>query len=760
MNSVLVHHHAHARLFLALRVFTVVVMFFTSQVHATSWQLVVAPESIYQKTSLQNESRMPDSYLSIEKGLIHSLSGSVEKLIDKQRVFGACTFYLCGEQDIASFMQKVRLNAAQVHLVILYSFGGEQNTTLFVRLLDPLSYQVRFSDSLHLIDGVNEANLFTLGQNMGKLIEARLDGLQPQTQFSLFFDGFLFEELNGLTTKVLANSGNTQLALTESSNTYLLWEEYFTVSNSQYRLSTTLNASQVEQLLTEFFTAQALDVTITFAPMDNQVLQFTIQRTGNPYIPSLVSVAVLSLAFMLLLGVYLRRRHFDYYLHKYEDERNALMWLETYKKASFVLFGLQRKWRSKASYWASLQKESTELADQAKLYFEAGDIDTAKTFLSKSLYSNAANLPAKKLLEAIEEIALNAKSLSGDEQWIRDKLAKAMNNYRQKQPLKALRHLYKAVELAQKTSSLKKQAKAIKKLIKQIKQEFSTSEQSLLINCSHDPLSIVLCQNDTIHLGRRPNNDNIAWISAQDNVFYINHKSVSRAGQQCSITRKESGFSLVDNSSKNGTFINNNKLVPHQPAKLNNADLIHLGGNIAFVSSAIKVKLSPNEALLELSIDSQSMTLLDKQELNKVWPDNALALRSKLVCLHSECCLVLHRGTQRLHVFELSDLPSESQVGSQTNITFADNENEDTNVWKPLCLIRLGKKASIRPLLSSNDQNALSLEAMPLLGEVPLILPCSITYLDTHIQLSQYDSTSIRYTHEPYTARTSIVDKQ
>lgn len=760
MNSLLLYRRKFPSEHWQICLILFVLIFFSSRVHAKNWQLIIVPESSYKEANLQNDASIPDSYLNIEKGLTYSLSNSSETLIDKRRLFDECKFYLCGEQDIAAFMEKIRISAARVHLVILYSLGGEQNNTLFVRLLDPLSYRVRFSESLNLLDGSADAKLFALGEDMGKLIEARLDGLQAQTEFSLVFDGFLVEELNGLTTKVLANTGNTQLVLTKSSISYLLIDKYFTVSNSQYTLSTVLSASQVEQLLTEFFTEQTLDATITFTQMEDQQLQFYIQRSSNPYISSFITFFLLILAFLFFLGIYMRRRYIDTLLHKYAEERNADMWLDTYKKTTFFLLGLQNKWRTRAPYWSSLQKESIELTDQARLYFDAGDVQTAKLFLSKSLHSNTANSHAKKLVETIKIIELNRKSLSDDEQLIRSKLDKAKNNYRQKQPIKALRHLYKAGELTQKSTSLKKQAKAIKKLLKQIKQEFCTNEQSLLINCSSDPQSIVLCQNDTLHLGRLTNNDNLSWISAQDSIFYINHKSVSRAGRQCSITQQENGFFLTDNGSKNGTYINNESLVPHQPIKLNNTDLIHLGGNIPFVSVAFRVNLSPKETLLALSLDPQSMTLLDKQELNKVWPDNALALKTKLVCVHRECCLVLNTDTRSLHVFELDEMAFQMKLISQDNTRPIEEKNNDSTLWKPLCQIRLGENASVKPLLSSNDKHNLSLEALPLLGEVPLILPCSISYIDTNIYLSNYDSKRIRYSHEPLTTTPAIVEKK
>lgn len=753
MNSTLFSYHIFVRQFFRTSVITLALLFCSTQANSKNWQLLLVPESNPVESSQHRNIPLPDNYLSLEKGLTLSLSRSLETLIDKQRVFPQCIFYLCGEQDITSLMQKISVKAPQVHLVVMYSFGGDNDSTMSVRLLDPLSYRVRFADKLSLISMPSKASLFALGQDMGKLIEARLSGLQPQSQFTLNFDGFLFEELNGLTTWILANSGNTQLVLTESSVEHLFVDQYFSISNSQYSLSTALNASQVKHLLTGFFEKQALDISISFTQMANQNMQFYTMREGNPYAPSVISISLLLVVLLLLISAYIRRRYLDFYLNEYGKERNADKWLNTYKKASFVLYGLQKKWVSRASYWTRLQKESAELASQAKLYFDAGDVHTAKLFLSKALHSNTANPQANKLIKAIESLEKNAKSLSENEQWIRNKLAKAMNNYRQKHPIKALRRLYQAVELAQKEPALKKQTKAIKKLIKQINFEFSNNEQALVISCASDPQSLVLCQNETINMGRRPTNDDVTWISAQDSVFYINHKSISRAGQQCSITRRETGFFLLDSNSKNGTFINGKKLVPHQPMKINDADMIHLGGNTPFISSALKVNLSPNESLLELAIDLQSMTLLDKQELNRVWPDNALAIRSKLVCMYQECCLALNKDSQKIHVFDVDELP----IAIQGDL---NDEKSSTSSWQPLCIIKLGSKASIRPVLSSIVENELTLDTMALLGEVPLILPCSLVYSNISILLTEYNSSSIRYAHGSFITSASITGKQ
>ncbi|MFT5281727.1 MAG: pSer/pThr/pTyr-binding forkhead associated (FHA) protein [Kangiellaceae bacterium] len=713
-------------------------------VSASNWQLMLVPESveITSQEGFDNSfTSFNPSFLAIEQGLTISLTRSLEKLIEQQKVFDNCKQYLCGQKDIAGVMEKVRNSAPSVHLIVLYGYGGEDKPTLYVRLLDPLSLQVMFSDSLALVGSPSPASLRSLGQDMGTLIQEQLSVTQPQSEFALYFDSFLFDELNGFTTMVLANNQNTQLVLSKSFVSYHLFEQYFPVTNSEYILQTSLNASQVKQLLAAFFTLQNVNSNINFSQKENANMAFTMVRQGNPYAPSLITRALIIIGLFSILGIYFRRKHLDFYLVEYGKKRNADMWLTTYKKASFVLYALRSKWISQSSYWARLQKESSALSAQAKLYFDAGDVNTSKLFVSKSLHANRANLEAKKLVQDIEALEENAKSFSESEQWIRNKLAKAMNNYRQQQPIKALRQLYQAVAVAQQEASLKKQTKAINKLIKQVNKEFTQSISSVVISCSKDPQSVLLCENATVHLGRRPNNDDETWISKQDAVYFVNHKSVSRAGQHGFVQKQDSGFYWVDTNSKNGTFINNQLTTPHQPEKLHNKDRVQLGGKNIILSTALDVDLSENESILQLTLNLQSMTLLDKQELNRVWPDNALAIRTKLVLLQTKCWLVLNTLTSKMHICEVGCLPVEKRHLTKTN--------NGKDKFVPLCTITLGKCAAIAPVELANKIVDITLDSMPLLGEMPLYFPCSLMYGDIQFQIIDYDSASIRYNHGP-----------
>jgi hypothetical protein len=80
-------------------------------VSASNWQLMLVPESveITSQEGFDNSfTSFNPSFLAIEQGLTISLTRSLEKLIEQQKVFDNCKQYLCGQKDIAGVMEKVR----------------------------------------------------------------------------------------------------------------------------------------------------------------------------------------------------------------------------------------------------------------------------------------------------------------------------------------------------------------------------------------------------------------------------------------------------------------------------------------------------------------------------------------------------------------------------------------------------------------------------------------------------------------------------
>lgn len=760
---------------------------------AKGWQLMAIPsEDLVKNSNVTNHTDSID-WLSkeaishFEEGIAHGLRKDLNTLVMTSEVFTDCTEQWCGETDLNALSVAVRLQKEDVQAIVLYSFTEDNRRSLshnsplkkqsdevllHFQIVDPLSLALRFENQLSfkvngqilrtsLQDGVandeikmGEANtlsssnllannsfnvrLRALGESAAQLINTHLNEQIPSVSYQLIVNGFKVDELSGLSTYILSNSPNSQLKLLNSKQNNRLLGYYQPLVSTEYELSTSLSASQYYQLLKQYFMRQNIDTIIDYQH-SNKTL--SLNRVGNPFMPSLLSLIAGLLFLALFLAVLVRRQYLQYYLIHYSDKKQARRWLSTYDKAAFPLYRLKRKWEAQAPYWLRVQKDSEEHAKQAKMHFEAGDLTTAKLFVSKSLHINTDNEQARAIALQIESYEKNTQLLSENEQWIHNKVAKAMNSYRQQQPIKALRRAYQARDKALQIKDLKKQAKAIKKLINKIKAEFVTEAPALMLNCSSDRMSYLVCQNETVQIGRLPNKTDTLWISNQDSVFYINHKSVSRLGQQCQIERKADGFYLQDMGSKNGSIVNGEHCLEKQLYPLDDKDVIQLGAHTQSTAVVLNVAVSECKRMLQLSFSQKSSALLDKKELNKVWPDNTLATRTSLVCTDKLCFILFNTLTRKMSLRYYPD------IDTQAVLDKIQDDNNDGQVMIGLFKVKLGDKASISPV---DRRYLLQIDDIPLIGEVPLIFPCNLQYTDSNgiavsFQLSEYDSTAIRY---------------
>lgn len=704
--------------------------------YARDWQLILLPEtadSVFFANTTKDGNESAAMQTQFQNGLSLPLSRSLNTLVSYERAFDDCTQALCGQETLDKAFAVITKKAPNVQLVIVYSLNRSLAGvySLNYRLLDPLSFAIRHSNSLNGLSIANQNEAFAAGQALGRDIELHLQTTALINTFSLTLSGFLLDELAGLSTYILSNSPQSKLLLLNSREQDH-WVTSALISN-EYQLQSKLSASQLKQLLQQYFNRQNLEVSAQYTLKKQQL---NIQRLGNPNAPSLITTLIIALLLLALLAGLVRRQYLHFYLQEYTRKRNAEAWLSCYEKASFRAYGLKSKWGSQLSYWRRLLRDADDFAKQAKVYFDAGDVNTAKVFLSKAMHANSANQQARSLLHQITDYEANTQQLSENEQWIHNKVAKAMNNYRQQQVIKALRRAYQAHARATQDKGLKRQAKAIKKLINKIKTESKTSVSALMLNCSSDPSSHLICQNQSVQIGRLPSRSDTAWISNQDSVFYINHKSISRIGQQCQIERSEIGFELVDLGSKNGNFVNQERLEPKQRYLLQHGDVVQLGSKSLASSVRLDVNLSNNRNLLQLSFAQQTSALLDKLELNKIWPDNALATRTTLSCVQQGCMLLFNPNTRKMLVADAGEC------------RLQDAE------FMPVCAINLGQSASIAPCDNALD---VQIDATPLLGEVPLICPCNVAFIckdgqQISFQLSEYDSDAPRYAH------TSLLD--
>ncbi len=712
------------------------------------WQVLIVPKSshtninkLISPTNSQPNFSDANSLLSaIPKGLSQKLGSNKIDVIANDKIFTNCEIRYCGQNNLQSALDVIRGLAPEIDLVLFYELlrpiqipsnsdmnepvNDRDNVTLEVTMIDPLTFKIMASDRLSLLGQPSYQALLSLAEDLGTVLLQSLQNEQVRQQYEIVLNDFVFEELNGFSTFILEKNENHYLKLVSSTQNYTMFDAYFPVTSNQYQLLSTLPIDSVQTYLTRFFKASSVDVSVQVNQSKASIQQIIVNRQGNPFAPSFLSSAILLILVLIAITWFVRRKSLDYKLHALAEVRNASDWLKTYEKATFPLYALASKYASQAIYWSRLADESNELHSQAKLYFEAGDFNTAKLFISKSLHMNTANKEAKELVKAIEEYETNTANLSKDEQWLRNKIAKALNNFRQQKPIKALKQLYQAEELAKQQKAFKKQSKAIAKLIKKVKQTFAKEYDSFTLNSTSDATSIVVFYGQKVQLGRSPSSEDLTWISQQDSVFPINHKLLSRLGYHGFIEYQDSHFYYVDLDSKNGSFLNRVKCTAQQPVLLKNKDVLQLGSKHPAQSVSLNVVISKDTSLMRMTISDQVNELLSKQELNTIWPDNVLAQSSQLACVQSQFLLALHSKTSSLRLLGVNELSD--KVLKHEKLTL-------------IAQFSLGKQSYISPMTEDTD---LLIDETPIFGEIPLIIPCEIKYKNCHIKIGNYDMTS------------------
>ncbi|MGB3727295.1 MAG: FHA domain-containing protein [Glaciecola sp.] len=654
---------------------------------------------------------------ALENGISSALRSA--SVLQNTQIFSNCHLDWCEQPNRNVAVSKVHEHLPKVELVLVYDLVASQNKTSVVdqivfSLIDPLSYKIHYSNTLVLAQTDLQTGLYGVGGNIAQQLNTALDDVRPVYDYGIHLIGFDSDELMGLSTFLLTNPYNNGLRLEKSTLRYLVLDQYLAVMDSHYIASSTLNASQFNSMIVRFFAVQNIDISVVYK-RDN--FEFVASRQGNPYAPSLITWLVVIIASLVLVAILARRHYLATQLVRFARQHNADAWLATYQKARLPVYGWAKKWRSHELYWQRLQRESTEFCNQAQVYYDAGDLITSKLFLSKALHTNCANEHALVLTQQIEHYEKHEKALSDTEQWIRNKIAKAMNNYRQQLPLKALRQLYQAHEKARNTKGLKKQSKAIKKLIKKMLIDTQVSAKAIVANSAKAINSVVVCEYETIHLGRLPSKTDVPWISSQDSVYYINHKQVSRVGQHCFISRHGHQFHLIDTGSKNGTYVNGQRVDVNIPVLLQHKDHIQLGDTHSLVTVSILVDISDNNEVMRLSFEPFSQALVDRRELNRMWPDNALAMRTQLCCITQQGLLILDE--------------------KQKHISIATNNKQNSHA---ICQVMLGDVAQISPI----DGVEVMIDDVPLLGPVPLLFPCKLSVNGLLIQINEYNNASVR----------------
>lgn len=702
-----------------------IVLFSSSTlVWAKNWQIMLIPQAAVS----EQQAALQAQYASIiEQTIAYQLLQNLEQVISAKGVFGECNSPLCGSASLQQALQKIQSQAREVELVLLYGLSTGPEAMLSIELIDPLSLEYYDSFTLPLLTdsegSISLAQIRSLSSDMGKVVAQRLNKVIKYNRFHLVLRGFALDEVAPFASYVLSESPQSELRLSKSEKVESWMSDYLPVMDTRFVVTIGATESQFNQLLNRFFEQSNIDIVNEF---DAERQQFVVSRLGNPYTPSLLSSFLMMMIFIALCVLLIKRQIFQYQLERYAQKKSADQWLEVYAHARSPWFMLRAKWGNQFSYWQRLQRESQDLEKQAKLFFDAGDTTSAKLFISKSLNLNIDAKLARSLVQRIENQELNHKALSEKEQWVRNKVAKAMNNYRGNQPIKALRQSYQALAALQDEKKLKRQYKAIKRLIQKINADFSRNVEHLELSDLQTNDHCLVSTTAQFEIGRFSSRDMTLTRLEDVMPFHINHKALSRTGKHLAIQRTDNGFYMFDQGSTNGSFVHsvteeNTRLKKGQARLLVDRDVINLGAQSDLSAVKFIANVDEKHDLLHLRVSKQLTKTLDIADLARVWPDYMHAMRSSLVMTRSSFVLAVNVSTQALSIISLS-------------------ESQQSKDYEGIVVIELGKQARLSPYHQVQEEDAILYNNEALLGDAPLVLPCELKWAEHHVYLDEYSA--------------------
>ncbi|MBT1449405.1 FHA domain-containing protein [Glaciecola sp. XM2] len=684
---------------------------------AKEWQLMLVP----QQTSSQQNAQLQSQYAKvIEQALAYQLTQSSSTVLHAQSVFGQCTEALCGAESLSDAMQLIANKAEHVELVLLYGISDTTPAMLSVEMIDPVSLEFYDAFNLPLLNSdtqrISLAQIRSLSGDLGTVVANRLREIVKKKSFKLVLQGFTLDEVAPFSIYFMSQTNQSELRLTKSEKVDSWMSKYFPIVETHFMASTAATETQFNQLLDRFFKESDIEALIEF---DSATQQFLVSRIGNPYAPSLFSRFLMLLALGALLVLIVKRQIYHFQLERYADKKSADQWLDVYAKAKSPWFVLRSKWGNQFSYWQRLQRESQELEKQAQLFFDAGDVISAKLFVSKALNLNADAQMASALITKINHQESSQKALSDKEQWVRNKVAKAMNNYRGNQPIKALRQAYQALASIKGEKQLKRQYKAIKRLIQKVNNDFSETYDHIELTDLDNGDTCVLTTAAQVDIGRFSSKDMRLSLATGTLPLYINHKALSRAGKHLTIQKHANGFYMMDQGSTNGSFVSDETLSSQEPRLVVNGDNIKLGADSELTAVKLLAQVDDDHSVLRLRVSNQLTQTLDIADLARVWPDYMHAMRTSLLMTASEAVLAHERSSGEIRLISRSQLKQSDDYIEVLSLT-------------------LGKGAKVKPLSEEPMGETLYLNDELLLGMVPLILPCEIKWGKHHVYLDDY----------------------
>ncbi len=657
--------------------------------------------------SVNSEQHAIQAQQDIETILVKQLNKKLHNVQVASKIDSICSDQPC-DSDI-QVLSRLISRYPLVDLVLFYSVPLSENKTAFITAYDPYSQTEIFNIVLES-DQVANWQTNVIASALGQQATINIENLQHSVQIELALKGFSVEELVPVTTFLLSLSQENQVKLIKTLNQNYALSSIMPVVETHYSVYSDMTVTHLYNELVRFWELQNIDVDMSFEREDARL---TISRIGNPYTPSMVTLGLVAIVGLVLIYLSLHRYFFHNRLEYLAEKKYVEEWLATYKKASKNIFKVSDHWKSQLNFWQQINRESQQLEKQAKIFYDAGDLHTAKLFISKALNINASAPLANKLIREIEKEESSSKQLTDREQWVRNKIAKAMSNFRNDSIYKALRQAYQAESSIREDKHFKKQLKAITKLINRINGQASYQYSRLHIRHNNLPEQISLGCEEKLMIGRE--NDTLTKDFV--GVVAIEHKGLSRIGRQTLIYRDEKGFWLEDLGSTNGTYVNGKKL--ESSYCIQDTDKLLFGADSQIAGVVLNVQLYNQADALHLSLEKNMHENQGIRELAQLWPDYMHAARMEYWVTKIPLVLCMDKDSKALSLS-------------------TERKKYGNNV--AICRIELLPYASVAPIGDAN----VNVEGQPLLGKMPVILPMQLEFDGEIITLTADSYTQIK----------------
>lgn len=666
-----------------------------------------------------------------------------------------CSVYSCAYPDIHSLNQALTDGILDVTMSIVIDIGEDRAVSLVA--YDPLSQQVLHSINLAIPATDTSSDSFwsqaQLKTNDAAMIMAnQLLKVERVYNTQLLLYGFNATETTRLLDMLTSLSSNSHQVDVNNSNAQqdnthvfssLLRSLGLMTYQTQLSVKSSITATGLWQEMVSLSAQSHIPFYLEVLPIEKSE-RATIKVTRKT---SAFGLQKLVLGLLLLGAIYAVSLLVFYQIVRHKmmitvSENNLSKCILYYRLWLFSPYPIPTDIKRLYSSVLSQLSLCNELLINVEEFIARQEWNSAHAQLLRVKAIDKYNKSIAPLATAIDgqlSQSIRTKSRLSD---VKSCLSQAVSLSNQGELYKALYYCHQAQLLVDAEQYHEKAA--IEKLISKIEyqcfygsQDVSASNSlqsnpstNLVSFCKHTRNSLrdVLSSANQCRIGRQvdigssPHNQ--ANLGHECLDITVDYPAVSSLGKQCSFVLSQHGFSLVDDGSKNGSWLNNTHLLTRQVLPLNTNNSVMLANQNGVSPVVFDVVQSQINSSLSVCLNHTNLGMFDVGKLSEQWQtlDKLMARRYWLVGDGVFLCFKRDLGLHWCHV---------------NNIELAD---------EILAKLHFEKGWKLEPTVEIAQRKALQIDRVNVIGAVPIFNRCALNYGDQ--QLNIYLTTAHLENHE------------